>query len=78
MLLKNLDIQIGLVNGVQLLVEELYDNHILVKILIGPFKGNRAVIGREETLMKASRVRIEFNRIQIPVRLSYGITINKA
>ena len=37
--------------------------NMFVEILIGLFKGKRALIGKEETLMIVDRVGIQFNRV---------------
>ena len=62
-LLVNLDIQNGLVNGTQLLILETHEEFIYCKILNGPFKNNKVIIGKTKLLIKMPTMPFQFFRI---------------
>ncbi|KAL7093982.1 hypothetical protein ACP275_11G072600 [Erythranthe tilingii] len=79
MLLRNLNPVQGLCNGTRLICRQLGDNFIKAEIAVGDFKGDQVFIPRIP-LESSSKLQcpISFKRMQIPVRLCFAMTINKA
>ncbi|KAL3818110.1 hypothetical protein ACJIZ3_004015 [Penstemon smallii] len=79
MLLRNLNPLQGLCNGTRLICRELGDNFIKAEIAVGDFKGVHVFIPRIP-LESSDKLKcpIPFKRMQIPVRLCFVMTINKA
>lgn len=73
MLVKNIDLNLGLANGSQGTVTKLNDNSIEVK-----FDNSRTctIIEKSFTIEEDSLTKIE--RIQFPLKLAYGITVHKS
>lgn len=65
-----------LCNGTRLVVKDLKPNVIKATILKGKFKGEDVMIPRIPLIPNDSP--IEFKRIQFPLRLAFGMTINKS
>ena len=78
-LLRNLDPSVGLCNGTRLMVTALRSRVIEAKILSGTHAGNPAFIPRI-VLVTASSSPLPFRlrRRQFPMRLTFGISINKS
>ncbi|KAL7139390.1 hypothetical protein ABFS83_09G047500 [Erythranthe nasuta] len=78
-LLRNLNPVHGLCNGTRLICRQLGDNFIKAEIAVGDFKGDQVFIPRIP-LESSSKLQfpISFKRMQIPVRLCFAMTINKA
>ena len=78
MLLRNLDLSIGLCNGTQLFVQHLYRNRIRAEVLGGSHAGNLVLIPK--ITLRTSDVHLPFRlcSIQLPVHLAYFMTTNKA
>lgn len=79
MLLRNIDPKNGLCNGTRLLCRSLKDHFIDAEILTGHAKGNRVFIPRIP-LKTAEDINLPFEMVrkQFPVKLSFGLTINKS
>ena len=77
-LLRNLDPTNGLCNGTRLFVWHLYRNSIRAEVIGGSHAGNLVLIPK--IMLRPSDVHLPFQlcRIQLPVRLAYSMTINKA
>ena len=75
MLLRNLDPP-RLCNGTRLCVKHPHNNVIEATILTGASKGEIVLIPRIPLI--PTDLFFEFKRLQFPVRLAYGITINKS
>lgn len=73
--LRNLDPP-KLCNGTRLCVKTMMPNVIEATILSGRYKGEDVLIPRIP--MIPNDVPFEFKRLQFPVRLAFGLTINKA
>jgi len=75
MLLRNLDPP-KLCNGTRLSVKRMSNNLIEATILAGAHRGEDVFIPRIPLI--PTDLIFEFKRLQFPVRLAYGITINKS
>ena len=76
MLLRNLDIQRGLCNGTRLTVKEMYDNLIVADTVA--IDKQRVLILRIKLAPSDANLPFVLERRQLPVRLAYSTTINKA
>lgn len=79
LLLRNLDPANGLCNGTRLLITRMGGRVIEGKILTGSLAGNVVFIPRI-ALTSDSSIGLPFTlrRVQFPVRLAFGMTINKS
>lgn len=78
MLLRNLDVTEGQCNGTRMLVTSLADNYIECKILCGTSKGKRTLIPKMKMTASDPFVPNPIVRFQLPVKLAFCGTINKA
>jgi hypothetical protein len=78
MLLRNLDPSEGLCNGTRLLLLSASNRLLHVKILTGPGANNRAFIPRIGLNTNDEELPFTLCRRQFPVRLAFGMTINKS
>ncbi|KAL6847111.1 hypothetical protein ACP4OV_022964 [Aristida adscensionis] len=78
-LIRNLDPNSGLCNGTRLMVRGLQDNAIDAEIVGGQHAGKRVFIPRIPlSPSDDNSLPIKFKRKQFPIRLSFGMTMNKA
>jgi ATP-dependent DNA helicase PIF1 len=77
MLLRNLQIQSGLLNGTRLLVLDLMPHVIQAQILKGSKAGSIVFIPRIDCIGSDVRMPFQLKRRQFPVSLSFAMTINK-
>ena len=78
-LLRNLDPHHGLCNRTRLIVKAFEDNTIDCEIVNGQHAGNRIFIPRISwSPSEDISLPFKFKRKQFPIRLSFGMTINKA
>ncbi|XP_057329852.1 ATP-dependent DNA helicase PIF1-like [Microplitis mediator] len=77
MLIRNLSIDEGLCNGTRLMILELGNNLLKCKILTGNQLGHIVFINRI-TLYYDNANAFTFKRRQIPMRVAFGMTINKS
>ena len=74
MLLRNLESGLGLCNGTRLRLMWMTNR---VKIISGPCAREMAFIPRIK-LISSEELPFELHRVQFPVRLAFGMTINKS
>jgi len=79
MLIRNLDVQAGLVNGTRMQVVDITRNKIRAKVVSGSplICGQIVDLCRIEFTGRYSKA-LEMRRLQFPVRLAFGVTVNKA
>lgn len=65
-----------LCNGTRLCVKRLHPNMIEATILAGPYKGEDVFIPRIPFI--PNECIVQFKRIQFPIKLAYGFTVNKS
>ncbi|CAN1778537.1 ATP-dependent DNA helicase PIF1 [Linum perenne] len=78
MLLRNLNPSIGLCNGTRIMTTFLGDYVIKGVIIGGSFEGSTVAIPRVILNINDSRWPFILKRRQFPIRLCYGMTINKS
>lgn len=79
MLLRNLDPRRGLCNGTRLICKQLYDRVIEAEIITGKNAGDRVLLPRIDFISSSSMgLPFEMRRRQFPIKLAFGMTINKA
>lgn len=76
MLLKNLNVKEGLVNGLRLKTVKLMNNSIEAISVSGQTKGRKFVLPRIKNIYRSNDMPFTFHRTQFPISLSYAITIN--
>ena len=76
MLLRNLDIQRGLCNGTRLTVKEMHENLIVADTIA--IDKQRVMISQIKLAPSDVNLPFVLERRQLPVRLAYSMTINKA
>ena len=77
MLLRNLDPP-RLCNGTRLTVKKMMPHVLEATIMGGNFDGESVFIPKIPLTPSDSNLQISFERFQLPVKLSFAITINKA
>jgi ATP-dependent DNA helicase PIF1 len=78
-LLRTLNTFAGLCNGTRMIVTALLERVIEVKILSGTHQGQTAFIPRIFLITSSScDLPFTLRRLQFPVRLAFGMTINKS
>ncbi|CAI0460781.1 unnamed protein product [Linum tenue] len=78
MLLRNLSPPSGLCNGTRLMITSLGQNSIIGNIMGGSFDGKPVAISRIVLNIEDKKWPFILKRRQFPVRLCYGMTINKS
>lgn len=77
-LIRNLNIQKGLCNGTRLKITNIQSHVLSAKIISGVKKGTMVMLPRIDLDSSEEDVPFIFTRQQVPIRLGYSITINKA
>lgn len=77
-LLRNINQEQGLCNGIRLIVRNLYKNLILVEMVQGKHKGNLHYIQRIPLTPTDIGLPIDLKRIQFPLRSAFSMTVNKS
>ena len=78
MLLRNLDIRMGLCNGTRLIIRRLFTNILDAEIITSVHRGHRVLIPRIKLAPSDVALPFTLQRVQFPIRLAYSMTINKA
>ena len=78
MLLRNLDAEGGLCNGVRAVVLKAMPNILDVLIVSGTRRGNRVYLPRITLAPKTHDMPFTLRRRQFPLKLAWAMTINKA
>lgn len=80
-LLRNLDVALGLSNGTRLVVQKMGDDLLHCVIASGPLAGVSHSIPRATLEFHDKRIDgsgMHFTRVQFPAQLAFALTINKA
>lgn len=77
-LLRNLSLNDGLINGTRLLVLNVTDVLLTAKIVTGRFSGNTVLIPRMDLTSSDKNIPFVLKRRQFPVKVCFALTINKA
>ncbi|CAI9276910.1 unnamed protein product [Lactuca saligna] len=78
MLIRNINQKEGLCNGTRLMVSQLLSNVIEASIITGTSIGKKVFLPRIRFIHKAPDIPFTFIRKQFPVKICYGMTINKS
>lgn len=78
MLIRNMNMGSGLVNGVRMLVLEMHDKCLKLEIITGFGKGTVIFLPRIKIISTDPTMPFHMTRIQFPIRISFAVTINKA
>ena len=78
MLLRNMNVALGLLNGTRLIVRNMYMNALDLEIITGVECGRRILLPRVDLSPADSTLPFSFKRRQFPIKLAFCMTINKA
>jgi len=78
MLLRNLNVKHGLLNGTRLIVRQMFDNSLDLEVITGVQTGRRIFLPKIDLSPADSTLPFSFKRRQFPIRLAFCITINKS
>jgi ATP-dependent DNA helicase PIF1 len=78
MLLRNLNPSVGLCNGTRLIITQLGSKIIEAKIITGSHIGTKVYIPRIIISVTEHKWPFTLKRKQFPVKVCYGMTINKS
>ncbi|CUS13555.1 unnamed protein product [Tuber aestivum] len=77
-LLQNLSLKDGLLNGTRLTVTHIGHSHIRVRIMEGKFSGQERMLPRIKVTTLENDLLFILTRKQFPIRLCFAMTVNKA
>lgn len=77
-MVRNLDVPNGLVNGQRFLVIKMCDNCLQLMFLSGARVGQTAFVHRVKLYADEQDYPVKFSRHQFPLRLAYALSINKS
>lgn len=78
MLLRNIDLEGGLCNGTRLKVVALLEHVVDCEVLTGAHRGTQCLIPRVAITSRDTPLPKPMTRLQFPLRVAYGMTINKS
>ena len=79
MVMRNINKSQGLLNGTRVIITRLLDYQVIARIITdGPHKGKEVFIPRIKLFFSPSQLPYKMERIQIPLKLSHAMTINKS
>ena len=78
MLLRNLNVNSGLINGTRLTVLNLFENSIQCQILTGAEAGRIVLLPRLDLTPSDNFLPFKLKRRQFPIELAFAMTINKS
>jgi len=77
-LLRNIALQDGLINGTRLIVKRISEHILELQIAVGKFTGQTVLLPRFDLEYQDSRIPFVIRRRQFPVKLCFAMTINKS
>ncbi|XP_053202450.1 uncharacterized protein LOC128387301 [Panonychus citri] len=77
-LLRNLNLNAGLTNGTRLSVNEMFTSSVKFTIITGQSAGKEVFIPKINLYSNDQSLPFTFRRKQLPVKIAFAITINKA
>ena len=77
-LLRNINVTQGLLNGTRMIVKKMNENSLTLEFIDGKNMGKTALIPRIDLIPSDATLPFEFKRRQFPIRLAFCMTINKA
>jgi ATP-dependent exoDNAse (exonuclease V) alpha subunit len=80
MIVKNINMKLGLCNGTRCIVRHIFDNFLDVEIISGneTHIGQRVFLPRMDLYTQGADLPFTLRRRQFPIKLAFCITINKA
>lgn len=78
LLIRNLNLHQGLCNGTRMIVEKIFQNSILCKIVSGIHAGKKHFIPRITFCTREFHLPGTLRRIQLPIKVAFSITINRS
>jgi hypothetical protein len=75
---RNIAPELGLQNGIKLMIRNLYNFQIEAEILTGTKYGETVFIPRIPFKSQPTKHGLDFTRTQFPIKICYAMTINKA
>lgn len=78
MLLRNMNVALGLLNGTRLIVRKMHTNALDLEIITGVECGRRILLPRVDLSPADSTLPFSFKRRQFPIKLAFCMTVNKA
>uniref|UniRef100_A0A158P4G6 ATP-dependent DNA helicase n=2 Tax=Tetranychus urticae TaxID=32264 RepID=A0A158P4G6_TETUR len=78
MLLRNLNLKVGLTNGVRMCVKAMYDNALKLEVITGTDTGSIVYLPRIDLTPSDTKLPFRMKRRQFPIKLAFAITINKS
>ncbi|KAF4529493.1 hypothetical protein B566_EDAN015004 [Ephemera danica] len=78
MLLKNLDTAAGMCNGTRLTVHAMHDGYVVCKFVTGTREGQLVPVPVIDEPIKDTPYPFDIHRVQLPLKLSFAMTVNKS
>lgn len=78
MLLRNIDLEIGMCNGARCTVLRMEENTISLRLLTGKHAGRNVLLPRIRMTTQDTALSVQIERHQFPLRLAFCMTVNKS